>query len=102
MLKEKKVYLIYQGNDFIYNGYKIAAFPDAVDKQTPMIGYMPGHLPWAMGKKLNAVGITVINKKADKTCHIDRHLISGASPQASNDFGRLAAKTLLEAIRNKT
>jgi len=29
---------------FIYKGYKIAAFPDAVDKQTPMIGYMPGHI----------------------------------------------------------
>ena len=97
----KKVYLIYQGNDFIYNGYKIAAFPDAVDKQTPMIGYMPGHLPWAMGKKLNAVGITVINKKADKTCHIDRRLVSGAGPLAANNFGRLAAETLLKATQSR-
>ena len=64
-----------------------------------MIGYLPGQLTWMMGEKLKAQGVTVINKKADKTCHIDRHLISGASPQASNDFGRLAAKTLLEAIR---
>ena len=64
-----------------------------------MIGYLPGQLTWMMGEKLKAQGVTVINKKADNTCHIDRHLISGASPQASNDFGRLAAKTLLEAIR---
>lgn len=67
-----------------------------------MIGYMPGHMPWKMGEKLKALGVTVINKKADSTCHIDRRLVSGASPQAANDFGRLAAKTLLEAIRNKT
>ena len=87
---------------FIYNGYKIAAFPDAVDKQTPMIGYMPGHMPWKFGEKLNELGITIINKKADKTCYKDRKLITGASPQAANDFGKLAANTLLEEInKNK-
>ena len=51
--------------------------------------------PW-----LKALGTTVINEKADNTCHIDRNLISGASPAAANDFGRLAAKTLLEATRS--
>ena len=70
-----------------------------MDKQGPMIGYLPGQLTWMMGEKLKAQGFPVINKKPNSTCHIDRHLISGASPQASNDFGRLAAKTLLEAIR---
>jgi molecular chaperone Hsp31 and glyoxalase 3 len=83
------------GTDFIYSGYKIAAFPDAVDKQTPMIGYMPGHMPWKFGEKLNALGITIINTKADNSCFLDRRLITGASPQAANDFGRLAATTLL-------
>ena len=29
------------------------------------------------------------NKKADVTCHIDRNLITGASPVASNKLGRL-------------
>jgi molecular chaperone Hsp31 and glyoxalase 3 len=84
------------GQSFIYNGYKIAAFPDAVDKQTPMIGYMPGHMPWKFGEKLNALGVEIVNSKADATCHIDRRLISGASPKAANDFGRLAAETLLK------
>ncbi|MGR3815177.1 MAG: glyoxalase III HchA [Cognatishimia activa] len=86
------------GPSFIYNGYKIAAFPDAVDKQTPMIGYMPGHMPWKFGEKLNALGVEIINSKADATCHIDRRLISGASPKAANAFGRLAAKTLLKNV----
>jgi D-lactate dehydratase / protein deglycase len=83
------------GSDFIYDGYKIAAFPDGVDKQTPMIGYMPGHMPWKFGEKLNALGVTIVNKKADDTCFLDRRVISGASPQAANDFGRMAATTLL-------
>ena len=87
------------GKPFIYDGYKIAAFPDAVDKQTPTIGYMPGHMPWKFGEKLNALGVTIINTKADNSCHIDRRLISGASPKAANGFGRLAADTLLKAVQ---
>ena len=91
----------YNGNDFIYDGYKITAFPDAVDKQTPMIGYMPGHMPWKFGEKLNALGVTITNTKADNSCFLDRHLITGASPKAANDFGRLATKTLLDAVQSK-
>ncbi|MFT5136144.1 MAG: molecular chaperone Hsp31 and glyoxalase 3 [Arenicella sp.] len=83
--------------DFIYDGYKIAAFPDSVDQQTPMIGYMPGHMPWKFGEKLNELGVTIINKKADDTCFIDRRLITASSPKAANNFGRLAANSLLDA-----
>ena len=90
-----------QGRSFIYNGYKIAAFPDAVDKQMATIGYLPGQVPWKFGEKINALGVTIINKKADKTCHVDRRLVSGASPQAANPFGRLAATTLLEATQRR-
>jgi len=31
---------------FLYDGYKITVFADAVDRQTPMIGYLPGPMPW--------------------------------------------------------
>lgn len=81
---------------FLYDGYKITAFPDAVDKQTPMIGYLPGPMPWWVCEKLSALGMEVINKKADNSVHIDRRLLTGASPKAANDFGRLAATTLLK------
>ncbi len=84
-------------NGFIYDGYEMSVFPDAVDKQTPMIGYMPGHMPWKFGEKLTELGVKIINKKADATCHKDRRLVTGASPQAANDFGRLATTTLLDA-----
>ena len=46
--------------------------------------------------KLEEVGATVINKKADDTVCLDRRLITGASPQAANQLGELAAKTLLD------
>ena len=86
------------GADFIFKGHEIALFPDSVDKQTPMIGYLPGHMTFELGEKLKEMGMTIVNKKADDTCHIDRTLITGASPKASNKLGRLAANTLLKAV----
>jgi molecular chaperone Hsp31 and glyoxalase 3 len=84
---------------FLYAGYKMTVFPDAVDKQTPMIGYLPGPMPWWVCDSLKALGAEIINTKADKSCHVDRRLVTGASPKAANDFGRLAATTLLNAVR---
>ena len=81
---------------FLYDGYKMTVFPDAVDKQTPMIGYLPGPMPWLVCEKLTALGVETINKKADNSVHVDRRLVTGASPQAANDFGRLAATSLLK------
>lgn len=89
------------GDGFLYDGYKMAASPDAVDRQTPLFGYMPGHMPWKFGERLSALGVRIVNTKADDSCYIDRRLISGASPKAANDFGRLAANTLLDAVPPK-
>ncbi len=85
-------------DEYIYKGYKIASFPDAVDAQGPMIGYTPGKMPWIYGEKLNNLGITIVNEEADATVHIDRKLITGASPLAANDFGKLAANQLLKEV----
>jgi len=85
-------------DSFIYKGYKIASFPDAVDAQGPMIGYTPGAMPWIYGEKLNKLGVTIINEAADNTVHMDRKLISGASPLAANDFGKLAATEILKSL----
>jgi molecular chaperone Hsp31 and glyoxalase 3 len=93
--------LLAANNDdgFLYDGYKMTVFPDAVDRQTPMIGYLPGPMPWWVCEKLNALGVETINKKADNSVHVDRHLVTGASPKAANDFGRLSAITLLAAAK---
>ena len=83
---------------FLYEGYKMAVFPDSVDKQTPMIGYLPGHMPYGLSEKLKNLGATLVNTKSDKTVCLDRKLITGASPLASNELGKLAANTLLKEL----
>jgi molecular chaperone Hsp31 and glyoxalase 3 len=85
-------------DDYVYKGYKIASFPDAVDEQGPMIGYTPGHMPYKYGEKLNNLGVTIINEEADNTVHKDRKLITGASPLAANAFGKLSANELLKEV----
>lgn len=84
---------------FLYDGYKMAVFPDAVDKQTPMIGYLPGHMPWGLSERLKSQGAKLVNTKSDKTVCVDRKLITGASPLASNELGKLAATTLLNELQ---
>ena len=88
------------GDGYLYDGYDMAVFPDAVDKQTPMIGYMPGHMPWKFGERLTALGVNILNKKSNGTTHIDRRLITGDGPKAANAFGRLAAESLLKQLSN--
>lgn len=44
-------FLALRHGDNPLNGYSICAFPDAADKQTPEIGYMPGHLTWYFGEE---------------------------------------------------
>tara|TARA_B110000902_G_scaffold154015_1_gene176923 strand:- start:198 stop:1037 length:840 start_codon:yes stop_codon:yes gene_type:complete len=82
---------------FIYKGYKMAVFPDSVDKMTPKMGYLPGQMPHGLSEKLKSLGANVVNTKADNTVCIDRKLITGASPLASNQLGKLATNTLLKA-----
>jgi len=84
---------------FLYEGYNMAVFPDSVDKQTPMIGYLPGHMPFGLSEKLKSLGANLMNTKSDKTVCVDRKLITGASPLASNELGKLAANTLLKELK---
>lgn len=89
-----------QNKDFIYKGYKMAVFPDSVDKMTPKIGYLPGHMPWGLSEKMQSLGVNLMNSKSDKTVCVDRKLITGASPLASNELGKLAAKMLLSQLNS--
>ncbi|MDX1823520.1 MAG: protein deglycase HchA [Thiohalomonadales bacterium] len=84
--------------DFAYRGYKMAVFPDSLDKLTPKFGYLPGPMPWYFGDRLREQGVEIINKKANGTCCTDRKLITGDSPDAANEFGKLAARALLAEV----
>lgn len=85
----------------LFRGYRICAFPDAMDRQTPDIGYMPGHLRWFFGEKLARMGVEVINEGIDGSVHQDRLLLTGDSPLAGNALGKLAARTLLDALASR-
>ena len=84
--------------EFLYKGYNMAVFPDSVDNKTPMIGYLPGKMPFGLSENLKNFGANLVNTKMDKTVHVDRKLITGASPLASNELGKLAANTLLKEL----
>eukprot|EP00164_Ancoracysta_twista_P005597 GFYU01007675.1.p1 GENE.GFYU01007675.1~~GFYU01007675.1.p1 ORF type:complete len:283 (+),score=72.19 GFYU01007675.1:101-949(+) len=77
-----------------YRGYEITAFPDSGDKQSPSVGYMPGHMVEYLGEELAKQGVTVVNTKADKSCHVHKELISGASPAAAFELGKLVVQEL--------
>lgn len=49
-------------SSYIFNGYKMCAFPDSLDAKTPEIGYMPGHLTWKFGEQLKALGVEIVNE----------------------------------------
>ncbi len=84
--------------EFLFSGYQMAVFPDEVDRQSPIIGYLPGHMPWKLNEALRQYGVEIVNSKSDETVCQDRNLITGASPTAANAFGILAATTLLKTL----
>jgi len=85
-------------HEFLYKGYNMAVFPDSVDNKTPMFGYLPGKMPYGLSEKLKSLGVNLMNTKMDKTVCVDRRLITGSSPLASNELGKLASNTLLREL----
>lgn len=82
-----------------FQGYKICVFPDALDQGPNIeIGYMPGQLPWLVGESLARLGVDILNTGISGQCHQDRKLITGDSPLASNNLGKLAAQALLHEV----
>ncbi|KFX98110.1 hypothetical protein O988_04522 [Pseudogymnoascus sp. VKM F-3808] len=91
-----------EGSKFIYDGYKIAVFPDSLDAGANVdIGYIPGKMPWYVGERLSKLGVTIVNKSITGETHRDRYLITGDSPLASNNLGKLAANALLEEVAKR-
>ncbi|MFV1885504.1 MAG: DJ-1/PfpI family protein [Balneola sp.] len=89
-----------QGQMNPYKGYKMVAFPDKFDKQSPSLGYLPGQLPWFQCEALAKEGITVINEKITGATHVDRKLISGDSPKACDELGKITVEALFKEVLN--
>ena len=81
---------------FIYDGYKLCVFPDKVDNFTPKLGYMPGLMTNPVSATLAEKGCVLMNTEDDDKTWIHRELITGASPKASNNLGKVAADALVK------
>ncbi|MDC5391073.1 protein deglycase HchA [Acinetobacter baumannii] len=90
-----------QPENYIFKDYQICVFPDSLDKGANIdIGYMPGALPWLVGENLEKLGVKILNAGITGQCHRDRKLLTGDSPLASNNLGKLAAETLLAEVKD--
>lgn len=88
-----------EGSKYIYDGYQIDVFPDSLDQgANPEIGYIPGQMAWLVGESLRKLGVTPLNRGIDGATYRDRLVLTGDSPLASNNLGKLAANTLLEEV----
>ena len=63
-----------------------------------LMPYMPGPMPWFVAEKLQALGVEVLNMDITGKCHQDRRLITGDSPLASNNLGKMAVDALLSEV----
>ncbi|MGH3726750.1 MAG: glyoxalase III HchA [Mycobacterium sp.] len=82
-----------------FSGYSLCVFPDRLDTGVnPEIGYIPGQMPWLVGENLLKQGVTILNTGITGQTHVDRKLLTGDSPLASNNLGLLAAETLVTAV----
>ncbi|ROZ64291.1 protein deglycase HchA [Kocuria soli] len=87
------------GDSNPFAGYKIVAFPDALDFGPNVeIGYLPGKMPWALGEALQEAGVEVTNSDMSGATTRDRNLLTGDSPLAANQLGKESAAALLEVF----
>ncbi|EXJ81969.1 chaperone hchA [Capronia coronata CBS 617.96] len=92
-----------EGSKFIYEGYKIDVFPDSLDSGANIdIGYIPGKMSWLVGEELRKLGVIPINEGITGATHQDRYVLTGDSPLASNNLGRLAANILLDDVAKRS
>ena len=83
------------GAEFCYKGYSMVTFSDKTDAISPKIGYMPGPMPWLVQKALTDQGAQTLNTAEKGATHVDRELITGDSPDASNAVGLIAAPMMV-------
>lgn len=83
-------------DNFLFRGYEICVFPDILDTGANIdIGYIPGPMPWLVGQRLQELGVKILNSDITGMVHKDRRLLTGDSPLASNNLGKLAAESML-------
>ena len=88
--------------DFPFRGYEMCVFPDSLDAGANVeIGYLPGPMPWLLGERLTQAGVKIVNADMSGMVHRDRRVLTGDSPLAANELGKLAARTLLDDVTQR-
>lgn len=88
--------------DFLFRDYEMCVFPDSLDTGANIdIGYIPGPMPWLLGERLRELGVKIVNSDITGKVHRDRRLLTGDSPLAANNLGKLAAETLLADVATR-
>ncbi|TBV71007.1 glyoxalase III HchA [Pseudoxanthomonas winnipegensis] len=88
--------------DFPFRGYEMCVFPDSLDAGANVeIGYLPGPMPWLLGERLTQAGVKIVNPDMSGMVHRDRRVLTGDSPLAANQLGKLAARTLLDDVTQR-
>jgi len=82
---------------FPYKDYEFVMFPDQVDKQSVGFGYLPGELrdEDMAEAALTKLGLIIKNTEADESTHTYKELVTGASPQASQNLAEEGLRALL-------
>lgn len=87
------------GSKYIYEGTKIVVFPDSLDSAANIeMGYIPGKMDWLVGERLRELGIKSLNSGITGETHRDGYVLTGDSPLASDNLGKLAAGALLDEV----
>jgi len=89
------------GAEFPYKQYRMVCFSDKTDKLTPKLGYLPGAMPWLVQAALKKQGAVLLNNSEKGAVEVDRELVTGDSPQASNNIGKTAVPILVAAWAEK-
>lgn len=80
-----------------FAGYRLTAFPDSLDEGANVeIGYLPAQMPWKLGQRLQEQGLEIVNDDMTGATERDRNLLTGDSPLAAHELGKLSALALLE------
>lgn len=58
-------------------------------------------MPWLLGERLTQAGVKIVNADMSGMVHRDRRVLTGDSPLAANELGKLAARTLLNDVARR-
>jgi hypothetical protein len=59
-------------------------------------------MPWLVGDELRKLGIEIVNPKMTGETHRDCYVLTGDSPFASNNLGKMAAEASLEDVAKRS